>query len=53
MGTQIAIVEKIVENGGDYILAVKGNQGTLKEEADAVCKRSKPAAESCMVNKER
>ena len=27
MGTQTAIAEKIVANGGDYILAVKGNQG--------------------------
>jgi len=27
MGTQTAITQKIVENGGDYILAVKGNQG--------------------------
>ena len=30
MGTQTAITHKIVENGGDYILAVKDNQGTLK-----------------------
>ncbi len=27
MGTQRAIAEKIVKNGGDYILSVKGNQG--------------------------
>jgi predicted transposase YbfD/YdcC len=29
MGTQTAIAEKIVEGGGDYVLALKGNQGTL------------------------
>lgn len=28
-GTQTAIAEKIVEKGGDYLLAVKGNQPTL------------------------
>jgi hypothetical protein len=27
MGTQTAIAKKIIECGGDYILAVKGNQG--------------------------
>jgi predicted transposase YbfD/YdcC len=31
MGTQTAIAEKIVEGGGDYILALKGNQGTLHD----------------------
>jgi predicted transposase YbfD/YdcC len=30
-GTQTAIAEKIVEKGGDYMLAVKGNQPTLHE----------------------
>lgn len=33
MGTQTAIAEQIVESGGDYILALKGNQGTLFEAA--------------------
>jgi predicted transposase YbfD/YdcC len=32
MGTQKAIAQQIVEQGGDYILALKGNQGTLNEE---------------------
>jgi hypothetical protein len=32
MGTQRAIAEKIVKNGGDYILSVKGNQGRLHDE---------------------
>ena len=31
MGTQTAIAEKIVEGGGDYVLALKGNQGTLHD----------------------
>jgi predicted transposase YbfD/YdcC len=30
-GTQVAIAEKIVEHGGDYLLAVKGNQPTLHQ----------------------
>lgn len=30
-GTQTAIADKIVERGGDYLLAVKGNQPTLQE----------------------
>jgi predicted transposase YbfD/YdcC len=32
MGTQTAIAEKIVEKGGDYLLAVKDNQPTLHQE---------------------
>ena len=33
MGTQTAIAEKIIEGGGDYLLALKGNQGTLHDAA--------------------
>lgn len=32
MGTQKAIAKQIIERGGDYILALKGNQGTLNED---------------------
>ena len=32
MGTQTEIAKKIVEKGADYILALKGNQGTLFED---------------------
>ena len=32
MGCQTEIAKKIVEKGGDYILALKGNQGTLSED---------------------
>jgi predicted transposase YbfD/YdcC len=31
MGCQTKIVDKIVENGGDYIISLKGNQGTFHE----------------------
>jgi predicted transposase YbfD/YdcC len=31
MGAQAAIAEQVVEGGGDYVLALKGNQGTLYE----------------------
>jgi predicted transposase YbfD/YdcC len=32
MGCQNAIVDKIVERGGDFLIAVKGNQETLQED---------------------
>jgi len=32
MGTQKAIAKQIIDQGGDYILALKGNQGTLNED---------------------
>jgi predicted transposase YbfD/YdcC len=32
MGTQSAIAEQIVDQGGDYVLALKGNQSTLHED---------------------
>ena len=34
MGCQTAIAEKIVDKGGDYILALKGNQGHLSDEIE-------------------
>ena len=34
MGCQTAIAEKIVDKGGDYILALKGNQGHLSDEVE-------------------
>jgi predicted transposase YbfD/YdcC len=51
MGTQRAIVDKIVEKGADYILAVKGNQGSLEEEVHTTCKQNCPVSESCLVEK--
>lgn len=32
MGCQKEIAQQIVEGGGDYVLALKGNQGTLQDE---------------------
>ena len=32
MGTQKSIAKQIIEQGGDYVLALKGNQGTLNED---------------------
>ena len=32
MGTQKSIAKQIIEQGGDYIFALKGNQGTLNED---------------------
>ena len=32
MGTQTQITKQIVDDGGDYVLALKGNQGTLAKE---------------------
>lgn len=32
MGTQKAIAKKIYDNGADYVLALKGNQGTLNDD---------------------
>lgn len=34
MGCQRDIAQKIVDNGGDYLLAVKGNQETLAEDVE-------------------
>jgi len=51
MGTQTAIAEKVIENGGDYILAVKGNQGSLEEEVHTLCKHNRPIVDSCVVEK--
>jgi len=51
MGTQRAIAQKIIEKEGDYILAVKGNQGGLEEEVHATCKTNKPVSDSTTVEK--
>ena len=42
MGTQTAIAEKIVDGGGDYLLALKGNQGTVHDAAiDSINEQTK------------
>lgn len=40
MGYQTAIAEKIVDKGGDYILALKGNQGYLSNEVENYFKQA-------------
>jgi len=34
MGCQTAIAEKIIDKGGDYVFALKGNQGTLSQDVE-------------------
>ena len=42
MGCQKEIAKKIIKKGADYILAVKGNQGSLEEGAKDTLKFAKP-----------
>ena len=51
MGTQTAIAEKTVDGGADYILALKGNQGTLLQDAQLMEKEARPVSESEEVDK--
>jgi predicted transposase YbfD/YdcC len=51
MGTQRNIAKKIVENGADYILSVKGNQGRLEEEVQTTCKQNQPVSVNCIEEK--
>ena len=44
MGCQTAIVEKIVEKEADYIIAVKGNQGSLEQEIQDTILLEKPVS---------
>ena len=44
MGTQTDIAEKIVGGGADYILALKGNQGTLLNDAEFTERDTAPVA---------
>ncbi len=51
MGTQKNIAETIIDNKANYILALKGNQGYLKEDVESLCKRMKPDSENELVEK--
>jgi Transposase len=51
MGTQTAIAKKIIEKEADYILAVKDNQKSLREEVEATCKRNPPVSDYTEVEK--
>jgi predicted transposase YbfD/YdcC len=41
MGCQRAIAQKIIDKKGDYILALKGNQGTLREDVELFASEQK------------
>ncbi|GHS97782.1 putative transposase YncI [Bacteroidia bacterium] len=45
MGCQRDIAGKIIEKEADYLLAVKGNQGCLEEDAERTVRFTKPASE--------
>jgi predicted transposase YbfD/YdcC len=51
MGTQHAIVKKIIDAKADYILPVKGNQKGLQAEVHARCTHSVPDAVNTTVEK--
>lgn len=51
MGTQKNIAQTIIDNGADYILALKGNQSYLKEDVESLCNRMKPDSENEVVEK--
>lgn len=43
ISTQTAIAEKIIDNGADYILSVKGNQPELLKQVESRFNKQKPA----------
>jgi predicted transposase YbfD/YdcC len=51
MGTQTAITQKIIDKEADYILAVKDNQKTLRQEVEATCNRHRPVKDTTDVEK--
>jgi predicted transposase YbfD/YdcC len=51
IGTQTKIAEKIIENGADYILSVKGNQKELQEDVNMTCASKKSVSDSSTVEK--
>jgi predicted transposase YbfD/YdcC len=44
MGCQRAIAQKIIDKKADYVLALKGNQGTLREDIEVFAAEQKTAA---------
>ena len=50
MGTQKAIAKQIVDQGGDYILALKGNQGTLNEDIRLFLETELKKSSSTVIN---
>jgi predicted transposase YbfD/YdcC len=51
MGTQTAIAKQILDKGGDYILAVKGNQPTLAQNVRSICDNKAPVSDTCLIEK--
>ncbi|MDR2556310.1 MAG: ISAs1 family transposase [Bacteroidales bacterium] len=51
IGTQTKIAEKIIENNGDYILAVKGNQKELEEDVKLTCSLKKSLSNTSTIEK--
>jgi predicted transposase YbfD/YdcC len=51
MGCQKSIAEKIIAEQGDYLLAVKGNQGALEEEIKTAFKTTSPSSTHVSVDK--
>jgi predicted transposase YbfD/YdcC len=51
MGSQTAIAENIIDNGGNYILAVKENQKKLEEEVRITCGHKRPLFDTCDIEK--
>lgn len=51
MGTQTTICEKIIEKKADYILAVKDNQKSLREEVEAACNSSRAVSDMTEMDK--
>jgi predicted transposase YbfD/YdcC len=45
MGCQRDIAARIIEKGADYLLAVKGNQGSLEEDAERTVRFTRPESE--------
>jgi predicted transposase YbfD/YdcC len=53
MGTQREIAAKIIEKKADYLLALKGNQGMLKEDVEDLFRIQKPVSKSNTLEKNR
>jgi predicted transposase YbfD/YdcC len=51
MGTQTAIAGQIVDGGGDYILAVKGNQEGLQDEVLSQCSIGQAVSDTTTLDK--
>ena len=51
MSTHKNIAATIIDNNANYILALKGSQGYLKEYVESLCKRMKPDSENEVVEK--